>query len=99
MLNLPLEVDDTLASLNGVNQRFAELMPRLQQANLAFAEVARPLQRLSELDSAQRAEVGRRLRAAEQELEEVTRLIGQVLERVALISGHSSPSKDSNGNP
>jgi hypothetical protein len=41
--------------------------------------------------------VGRRLRAAEHELDEVTRLIDQLLARVALISSDSSPSKDSNG--
>ena len=68
----------TLIAIHQLNRRLAELMRRLGDATKAFSEAARPLQTLSELDDDQKAHIGRRLRAAEKELEDVTELIKQV---------------------
>jgi Na+-transporting NADH:ubiquinone oxidoreductase subunit NqrF len=92
MFDHPRGTSDTLASLQEAQNRLADLLPRLQSANHAFAEAARPLDKLSELDSNQKRQLALSIRAAKQEWEEVTQLIHQVLAKAALPSNHSPPA-------
>src|SRR3954468_2883561 len=66
------ELDATVERLNG-------LLVRLHEANARCAAAAEPLARLSEMDQDQKAALGRLIRAANQEWDEVTRLIDEAL--------------------
>ena len=83
---------DILTSLHEVNQRMAELMPRLADANKAFAVAAAPLERLSEMDFAHQKEVAAHLRAAQKECDELNQVIGELLAKAASLGNGSSPS-------
>jgi hypothetical protein len=89
MINDPPPVSDALVSLHEARLRIANLLPRLEQANKAFASAARPLDNLSEMDSEHRLELAKRIRAANQEWEDVTKLIHEALS--LLNTGASSP--------
>jgi alpha-beta hydrolase superfamily lysophospholipase len=95
------EPSETLNGLSKVNQELADLMPRFATANEAFAQAARPLDKLSELNSGQRRELVARIRAAEQECEQVTQLINQALAEVASLGKHSrhSPAEQKDTSP
>jgi hypothetical protein len=56
-----------------------ELETQLHEANQECARASRPLDRLSELNGAQREQVGAQLRSAWARWEAVTRQISQVL--------------------
>ncbi len=80
---------ETLARLHKTRARLDELLPRLEQANTAFADAAKPLASLSDLDLQQRRELTMRIRATIQEWEQVTTQINQAL---ADLNTDSSPS-------
>jgi hypothetical protein len=86
--------DGTSATLHDVNQRLECLMERLAKANKACAEAARPLAKLDDMDSAQRAASAGQIRATDREWEEVTRLINELL---AQANGMAAESPDSKG--
>ena len=56
-----------------------ELLTRLEQANKAFANVTRPLDNISDLDSQQRQQLAARIRAANQAWEQITNQISEAL--------------------
>ena len=70
---------EVLGRLQEAGARIDELLPRLEQANKAFANVTRPLDNISELDSQQRQKLAGRIRAANQEWEQVTNQINEAL--------------------
>jgi hypothetical protein len=70
---------EALGRLRDARARIDQLLLRLGQANKAFANAARPLDNLSELDSQQRQELAARIRAANQEWEEVTNQINEAI--------------------
>jgi hypothetical protein len=84
-------------SLHEVNQRLADLMPRLARANQAFADAARPLNRLAEMDSAQKRALAEGIRAAEKEWEEVTQLVRQALAMAASLGDQPSTETRDHG--
>ena len=70
---------EVLGRLQETRARIDELLPRLEQANKAFADVTRPLHNIAELDSQQRQELAARIRAATEEWEQVTNQINEAL--------------------
>ena len=70
---------DTLVRLHKTHEQIALLLPRLDRANKAFAEAARPFVSISDLDFDHRRQLARRIRAANQEWEDVTKLIREAL--------------------
>src|SRR4051812_45598742 len=78
MTDYRTETTSTITALHEPNRRLAELMPRLERPNEAFAEAASPLHARGIERGSEEREIGGRLRAAERELEEVTELIKQV---------------------
>ena len=78
----------------GQTSRITLLLPRLEMANRRFADAARPLDNLAELDSEHRLRVAGSIRTANQEWEEVTRLIAVALS-IITDGGGSSKSRTS----
>ena len=76
---MPREGRGVLARLHDARARIDELLPRLEQVNKAFANVTKPSAGVWELDSAHRRELARRIRAASQDWEDVTRQINEAL--------------------
>jgi hypothetical protein len=70
---------DELALTHEVHEQITVLLTKLEQVNKHCADTARPLDRLSELDSEHRRELARNIRAANEEWEEVTRQISEAL--------------------
>ena len=70
---------DTLVRLHKTQEQIALLLPRLDRANKALAEAARPLASIPDLDFDHRHQLARRIRAANQEWEDVTKLIREAL--------------------
>ena len=79
MINRGSEGRDELTRLREVRSRIEDLLPRLAQANKAFADATRPLADIADLDSQHRRALAERIRATNQEWEEVTRQINEAL--------------------
>ena len=79
MFNNHPQQNQALKRLQEARERITLLLPRLEMANQRFADAARPLDNLAELDSEHRLRVAGSIRAANQEWEEVTRLIAVAL--------------------
>jgi hypothetical protein len=75
----PPPESDTLVRLHKTQEQVALLLPRLDRANKAYAEAARPLVSISDLDFDHRRQLAARIRAANQEWEDVTKLIREAL--------------------
>ena len=75
----PPPENDTLVRLHKAQEQIALLLPRLNRANRAYAEAARPLVFISDLDFDHRRQLAARIRAANQEWEDVTKLIREAL--------------------
>jgi hypothetical protein len=82
---------DSAVELHEINRQMELLMPRLAVATEACAEAAQPLEKMEELDSEQKEAVAARIRATEQEWEEVTQLLDQLLARARAL-GNRSPA-------
>jgi hypothetical protein len=70
---------DTLLRLQKTQEQIALLLPRLVRANKAYAEAARPLVSIADLDFDHRRQLAGRIRAANQEWEDATKLIHEAL--------------------
>ena len=79
MINRNFNGSETLDRLHRIRVRLDELLPRLEEANIAFASATKPLGRLSDLDSQQRRELAKRVRATIGQCEQVTTQINQAL--------------------
>jgi hypothetical protein len=97
MLNTQPQTIDVSLVLHEINRRMQSLMPRLTSANQACAEAALPLAHLAEMNPAQKREVAARIRAAEQEWEQVTHLVNQLIAEAAVLSSQSPPSSVGKG--
>jgi hypothetical protein len=79
MFNNDSHQSEALKRLHEAHEQITLLLPRLEMANQRFADAAKPLDNLSELDSDHRLKLASNIRAANQEWEEVTRLIAGAL--------------------
>jgi hypothetical protein len=95
MLNRDPASIDTSIALHDINQQMALLMPRLTQANQAFFDAARPLEMRVELDLSQREAVAAQIRAAQQQWEEITHEVAQLLARASALRNQSRSSNGS----
>lgn len=74
-------MSDPNDSRNGCFLQLSELIDELHQANQKFADAARPLRSLAELNSDQRKKLAEDLRAEMVCWEKITQRIAGVLER------------------